>query len=475
MFERLKSVFAVGDGSQRRKPRVEKRGRRVSREELLNALSDLQVEESGAATFGSLEERANESFRERLAGKLGCSSIDLCLEGHELDRILFAELLFRFIHRDQNIPLQLRPMLESMQPSYAKLGILDPAFFKDEQHPGWRLLDTVACAVIGWSPEFENAESSVQRRIEVIVGRVLLDFEENIDLFVEVEKEFSGFAKHDAAEAKANEERTVRASRGREALEAVRQRTVEEIDVRLENTRALPKVVEVILRDGWRNVLLKTGLHDGLDSARWKEAIRTIELLIWSVSADTSKRHRRALVQEIPNIVSRLKAGLEEIAYSPEKRKRLMKKLRDVHLACIRGQDVWMSTEGDTTTVLLGGASRDEPLDGEAQESPDMTMTDNFFWIGKSLPEGSWLELREARTTKQRIKLAWKSQIADLCLFVDRRGDQVMELGYGELANMLRQGKALVLSDVEIPFRKRAVAYIEKHWWEEQAAKTQVG
>ncbi len=474
MFEKLKGVLGGGDAQRESKSRKPRRRREVSRDDLLVALTECQTEASGAATFGSVGEREEPPFIDRLARKLGCAAIEECLDGQALDRMLFNDLLFRFIRRDQNIPLQLRPMLMILQPSYAKLGIIDPVFFKDGDHPGWRLLDSVAHAVIGWSPEFESAESSIQRRIEVMVGRLLLDFDRDPAVFAEVKEEFSAFAERDAATAAANEERTVRASRGREALEAVRQRTVEEIDVRLEHAPALPKVVEVILRDGWRNVLLKTGLQHGLDTPNWREAIRTIDLLVWSVSAETSKKQKGRLVREIPNIIMRIKEGLDSIAYSKEKRARLLEKLRECHLACIRGQDVWMATEGDTTTVLLGGEPQEPPLD-EDEESSDMTSTDNFFWIGKSLPVGSWLELREARETKQRIKLAWKSQIADLCLFVDHRGDRAMELGYGELANLMRRGKALVLTDMERPFRERAIAYIEKHWREGRVTRTQAG
>ncbi len=469
MFKRLKNAL-LGSRPATAKERPTPPPAAIERDQLLRTIEQIQDEQAGLATFSQIEEEDLTRFTPRLQQLLQRPDLEQALQEPEREPLAFINALFDFIAQDQNIPPQLRPLLTILHAPYAKLALLEPRFFSDSGHPAWRLLNNLAILVIGWSPEFENAEHSVQRRIELLVNRILTDFQRDPTIFRVIDLEFAEYVNREIAAGLANQERTLRTSRGNEVLQQVQAQVTQEIDEPLARNPLTPKVVEVLLRSAWRNVLLVNGLRHGLDSAQFQRAKRAAQTLLWSVTPDTVQHHRTTLLQIIPKLVTELQRGLEMINYDPQKSQRLLKKLQQCHLAALRGQDIWSATGENTEAILENTAIVSEAAQ-RARETPPpkaLTITNNFLWIAQSLPPGSWVELIEEERTKKRIKLAWKSELNGTILFVDRQGDQALEVSYEELARMMAEGQALLLSDTEKPFRERAIHFVVKQLQKEQ-------
>lgn len=457
MFQGLRRIFGRPRVASKQPPPASQPP--ISREELLQHLEAIQSQ-AASVSLGS-EECLGFSLANRLKARLGPQRPLEQLAGDERQALLYADLLFRFLRQDIVLPTQLRPMLALLHAPYLRLMLLDPEFMRADQHPGWSLLNEIGRALVGWSPEFENSGNSLRRRVELAVGRMLTDFDGQIDLLEQISDEFARVSRSELQLARLTEDRTLRTLRGNDVLEGVQRRVRREVSGRIENNSGMPKVLELILQDVWKNVLLKIGLSKGLQSEDWRRAVRFMDSLLWTLSPDAGKQHREKVVQMLPLLNNQLRRGFAEINYDPEKRRRLTAGLQELHLACLRGSNVWGGGGDVTTTVILGSSLRGERRRSGVQEQPSTEdAQDDFLWIANSLPEGSWLDLRDGERTRQRIKLAWRDSDGQSCLFVDRHGKRCAEIGCEQLADMLRKSHALVLSDTDQSFRIRFHRYL---------------
>lgn len=426
----------------------------LTRNELLDHFAAIQSQASG---IGLGEAECSKFFpHKRLQLRLQTDDVTSILAEQEKQLLLFVRMLFEFVREDPNIPFQLRPVLAMLETPYTRLSLLDERFTREESHPGWMLLDKLVQVLRGWSPEFENAENTVRRRVELAIGRVLTEFDEDIQELQRALDDLSASFVQEQRASKANEERTLRTLRGTGAVVGVQQAVYDEVAARLENNPGMPKAVEVLLRDVWKNVLLKTGLSSGMQSESWKKAVRFMDSLLWSVSPDTASQRREKLTRFLPVLNKELRRGLNFISYDEEKKKHLLASLRQLHVACMRGQNVWGTGKEQSTTVILGGSSRSAHSGSPSSSSKEH----DFLWIARSLPEGSWIELRSNDRTQQRMKLIWKGGDHQQCLFVDRQGNRCAEYRCDELAEKLKNLEAVVLSDTDKPFRKRFLQHV---------------
>ncbi|HIE54165.1 MAG TPA: DUF1631 family protein [Chromatiaceae bacterium] len=92
---------------------------------------------------------------------------------------------------------------------------------------------------------------------------------------------------------------------------------------------------------------------------------------------------------------------------------------------------------------------------------PSRREPDRHERLVRALREGQWVCWEELGVVEKRGKLAWRSEVADLLLFVDMRGRKLAELTTSELAAMFRQGRASLLADIDQPFMERALRHIQ--------------
>jgi len=95
---------------------------------------------------------------------------------------------------------------------------------------------------------------------------------------------------------------------------------------------------------------------------------------------------------------------------------------------------------------------------GREQGAVSAAESEKYRELAKSIPLGSWLEIKEKNGAKSRIKLSWRSSVSNNYLFVNRKGVKVKEMHQNELAIALRVGSAFVIAGAEDPLMDRAFA-----------------
>ena len=452
--------------------------------DVVEALSNLQHNIPAAGAFTEAGRPVGFDIRSSLAQILQTgqgTEAGKRIDRTDQDVIDVITMLFEFILEDQNLPDAMKALLARLQIPMLKVAIIDKEFFSRKTHPARRLLNSMAQAAVGWCEKNGRLEGGLYALMESIVQRILNQFENDIEFFADLYKEFSEFLLREEQGARRAEERTTQITKGKEQLESARHQVFEEINNRLLARDQVPEVVVTLLKDGWKDVLLLTSLRKGLDSPEWLTALETMDKLLWSVEPMQEQEQRQALLQEIPQLLKVLRIGLNDISYDQHKMACLFKDLQSCHLNCLKGSPVVPPMSAETVAlwkeqVKVGGEEPTRPDSvedegvGRETGSPDSIeketageeIHDDHSIAAETLAIGTWIEIEQEEGTQVRAKLSWRSRMSRTCLFVNRKGMKVADVGLRELAGWFRNGKAQILDQTDVPLVDRALVSMMK-------------
>jgi hypothetical protein len=424
----------------------------VDSHELVDALTSLQREVTVEAPVSADEIQQLQGEMLLSLGRqldMGTSEAPVRrLSQVDQDVIDVIGMLFDFILDDGNVPEAMKALLGRLQIPMLKVAVLDRSFFGNKQHPARRLLNALARAAMSWVDDGDRSPRSLYGRIEAVVGRILGEFRDDVGLFTQLFDDFSNFVEREARGAEVAEERINQVTRGQEQLLIARRRVAEVLnDFRIAQPD-LPAAVVNILREGWHDVMLLAFLREGEESAAWKHAHGAVDELIWSVQPKVETAERQRLLKAIPELLKKLRDGLNNISFDQHRAGQLFKELQACHIAALRGESEGVETVPADEAIAEGVALATPP---EVE-----VIEDASFDQAKALQVGQWLEWQRDDAWV-RGKLSWRSSVTDTCIFVNRKGMKVAEMTVNDIAGLFRDAKARVLEDVNTPLMDRAL------------------
>ena len=405
---------------------------------------DVMDAQKPGATFGNSGMLANDQPQSRQLGQE--------LSG-EVVRLMLENLM-----NDARLLPRVREFIKELEPVLLALSRQDPRYFSERQHPARQLLDRMTHRSLAYSSEsdegFGRFSKAISNSIQVLTGgegdaasfaRVLRKLEE-------------GWARDEDAQRKRHEE-SARALLHAEQRNMLAQRFAEELQKQLLD-KDVPDMISTFLRGPWALVMAESQLSrtGGLPDPDGYSAL--VDDLIWSVQLRLTRRNRSKLVQMVPNLLVKLRQGLQLINYPEERIPVLFDALVTVHEQAFEGPAVAenpaaqlpaaaVATEADPDAVTVGpeniedlaNSSADDPwlVDAEANESGylgaegvddgldfsvDSILPDDAEpspWSVADLAIGSWVELK-LDGTWVRAQMTWASPHLTLFMFVSGRG-----------------------------------------------------
>ncbi len=369
---------------------------------------------------------------------------------HLLDQQILdiVTMLFDFVLDDTLIPDSMKVLLVRLQAPVLQIAIHDKSFLTDSHHPARRLVNNLSRAAVRWAEVDDASPDSVYGMIRRSVERILRGDARDLELYREVNREFESFLAQEERGARVAEERVSQVARGKEQLAVARRRVAEVLDGLL--AQPMPEVVRQILSDAWRDVLTLILLREGEESDAWRHALEVARRLADSAAgAAGAGRRRERFVEEVPRLLGELRRGFASISYDSKKAAQLLERLQSCHKAASQGAGVVSMACGESVALSEADASDEGELEPWLQQ------------VGV-LKEGDWIRWQAPGAGERRGKLAWRSEIADLLLFVDMRGRKLAEHSSRELAMLFRSGQASLLSHIDQPFMERALRYLQQ-------------
>ena len=369
------------------------------------------------------------------------------LDAGDEDVINLIAMLFDFILGDRNLPHSLRVLIGRLQIPTLKVALLDKRLFSRATHPARRLLNEVAAAAMGWDKRDDHQRDSLYQHVDRLVQRLLDDFHDDPAIFAELLNDFLAFNNDERRRAELLEQRTRDAEEGRARTEHGRARVQHELNRRLQG-KQLPRIVVRVLEDAWSQVLLLAWLKHGEDSTAWREALLTMDELLWSVGPLEQPEERQLLLQRVPGLLKALREGLGGAVFDPFATSEFFASLELLHLGAFEPSERQQAAQPGTERVLV----RDEiilqgPEDWPPCDSASLLAEDDPELLSvRRLQPGAWIELHEDDETL-RCKLIALFDDSERYVFVNRSGMKVREWTEMGLATALQRGDVSLLDD----------------------------
>jgi hypothetical protein len=366
----------------------------------------------------------------------------------ELDRGTVDALaeVFDYVFADQSIPIQMKFIIGRLQIPVLKADMIDRDFFLSDQHPARRLVDTLAGASVAWAPE-KGENDPLYVRIEHTVQRVLTEFQDDLNLFVDLLRDFTEFLFESEQQAQARVEPVVQQERKGESWEHALEQADELIHERIQAMSAEQAVAPFLLpflTTQWREVMARAWVDEAHREPNYGIAVKTMEQLIWSIQPKTSSEERRELVAILPDMVRQLNVGLDTIEWNGKPRATFTRRLISTHTLAIRLTQHAPLDTGSAALENQEGQVALQQLD-ERRTARQVGSVDTFDAQAQAFQRGMWFDVAIERGTHIRCRLSWVSPMRTRLLFTNRDGFDAFVRSEREVSAMLQLGRMRVL------------------------------
>jgi hypothetical protein len=354
--------------------------------------------------------------------------------------IEIVALMFQSILAEERIPTGVRVWFARLQMPVLRLALSEAEFFGTTQHPARRLIDRMGSCVLGFDANVGSAE--LESEIKRIVQTIEQYPETGRRVFQLVFDEFEKFLTKFLTESKATAKVVSLAQQVEQKETAAIQYTIE-LRKMLGNLPLRDEIREFFFKV-WAEVLALGAMKNGAQHEHTLALKKVAADLLWAASVKTSRADRAKVIQDLPELLKRLRTGMNMLG--------LDAKVQDAHIKVLSDTlaDSFMNKASamDQSQVaevaqrirhLEDYVSEEEvgdlPLDAESIElmlGIDMTGVEIISEGGSSptqamrawameLERGSWFHL-DYKGKMLRVQYSWRSKRGQLFLFADVSG-----------------------------------------------------
>ena len=390
------------------------------------------------------------------------------------DIINLVTLLYDAIWQDESVPIPIKELIGRTQITIIKVALSDTTFFNREDHPARMVLNDFAAAGIGWTEVEKLEDDPLYKKIQELVNKILTDYDGEIEFFENLVKNFRSFRAKEAATSRKLEQRILRAKERQERVEDIRELVTQKISERVLGRDVHEFVVE-LLSGPFHKFMVMLVLKEGPGSNAWKQAINTIDVLLWTVQPHEHEGDEERLSTVNPRLLNNLRKAFRIAQVETGEIDSLVTRLKAVQDETFGGGDAPASDQtdaADTESDASGIETTDdqtssEPEKTEAEEPQDVPEGTVEFSTGESEKEpepewseddpfvrqvdnftvGVWVEFLIEDEQSVRCKLAAKINAIDKYIFVNRQGVKVVEKTRLGLAQELKDETVKMISD----------------------------
>jgi hypothetical protein len=375
--------------------------------------------------------------------------------------IEIVALMFQAILAEDRIPAAVRVWFARLQMPVLRVALSEPEFFGTLQHPARQLIDRMGSCVMGF-----DASAIGGSALEIEIKRVVQVIEQYPEtgrrVFQLVYDEFQKFLSKFLTE-KGNTQRLVTVAQQVEQKETMAIQYTIEMRKMLNNMPVRDELREFLFKV-WAEVLAIAAVKNGPQHADTLSLKKTATDLLWAASAKPNRDDRNRVIQDLPNLLQRLRQGMTLLGVQGPAQENHIKVvgeiLADAFLskteAVPRAQiDAMANRLANLEDFISDDPAGDLPLDNESVEmilgidasmievvadggsNPSAAM---LAWA-EELQLGNWFSLDHNGTTTQ-VQYSWRSDRKQLHLFASADGRSFL-IQARRLASYLQAGLLL--------------------------------
>ena len=400
----------------------------------------------------------------------------------ETNVIDLVSTLFDYILDDKELPTPMKALISRLQIPVLKVALTDKKFFGGEDHPARKLLNLLAKAGMSWDENNKSSEA-LYKKVEQVVFVVLNEFRDDLRLFEDLFADFDEFYQQQQARLAAMDARTREAEENRARAETAKTVVQQALNRRL-NGLKLPFSIVRLLQEGWRHVLYLSALKEGVESESWKQAVKVVDALIWSMlppPGDAQWIDRLKAVS--PKLINSLRKGLTAVNFDAHQLEVLLAEIMKSHEEIISGINaplVEILDPADTNAAKRADATPAVSIE-QAISTPKVEVKAvalpvaevSTIYTGETLPPtdpnviavrrmavGTWVEFVQTEGAI-RHRLVAKIHSSEKLIFANKRGIKAAELSMMQLAIELSQNRAMILTEQPQMFDRALLSVVD--------------
>ncbi|MFN4350590.1 MAG: DUF1631 family protein [Hylemonella sp.] len=397
--------------------------------------------------------------------------------------IEMVALMFQAILAEERIPTTIRVWFARLQMPVLRVALAEPEFFGTLNHPARQLIDRMGSCVMGF-----EASSITGGALEAEIKRIVQVIEQYPEtgkrVFQIVYDEFQKFL----AKFLTGKEKTQKVV---SVAQQVEQKETLAIQYTIELRNMLKDIpvrdeIRTFLFKVWAEVLAVSAVRKGPKDSETVAMKKAAADLVWSASAKPNRNDRARVIQDRPQLLQRLRAGMSLLGMSQTD--------QDAHIKIVSDTmaDAFMSktqaipqAQIDAMTQRLANLEDfvsedglgDLPLDAESIEmmlgidastidvvtNGGSKPTPAMVAWAQELQLGSWFTLDHNGKVNQ-VQFVWRSDRKHLNLFASSDGHSYL-IQAGRLAAYLQAGLLLPQEEETLTVRatREALTRLEAH------------
>jgi hypothetical protein len=375
-------------------------------------------------------------------------------------------LLFEFIFQDQQMPSELRSEIGRLEVPFLRAAALTPDLLRQPAHPARLLLNRLGSVAAALDLELPS-DQEILDEIRAVVDRILEKFEDDMVVFTNCLEEFEAVLQAHYRNLDDAATRRIEAIEEAEKASVILHNSVNTLNDLLPPLGIDRRVADFVLQT-WSRVMATLMVRHGDDETLINQYRVILPELVWSVQPGHKPQERNTLMRMLPELVKRLKKGMELARVSEEESAKALDQLADVHMQILRGapapsgqkrmtieelyqhfsflqicEGSYLWTEHEplkvrAETVRAALANRDADLELNIQsESIPMLATDDDWMTQMRLGIGTEVQLDKVRDL---ARLSWVSEQRSLFMFVVEGSGEPILYSSISLLKALRDG-----------------------------------
>ncbi|VTU37752.1 DUF1631 family protein [Variovorax sp. RA8] len=368
-------------------------------------------------------------------------------------------LMFQAILAEERIPFSARVWFARLQMPVLRVAIAEPEFFGTLQHPARMLIDRMGSCVMGFDAAAISG-SALEGEIRRVVQVIEQYPETGQRVFKLVFDEFVAFLNKYLTQSDATQ-RVMSVAQQVEQKETMAIQYTIELRKMLNDMPVREEIREFLFKI-WAEVLAIAALRYGAQDEQTVTLKRAASDLVWAASAKPNRNDRARVIQDLPQLLQRLRQGMGLLGIEGEPQEAQIKiigsTLSDAFLSKteaippakieamakrLANLEDFVTDEGDATDLPLDAASIELLLGVDAaslEVVPDTgtKVGEDMLQWAHELQVGTWFMLDHNDRVSQ-VQFVWRSERKQLHLFASSDGRSFL-IQVGRLASYLQAG-----------------------------------
>ncbi|QGW84663.1 DUF1631 family protein [Variovorax paradoxus] len=369
-------------------------------------------------------------------------------------------LMFQAILAEERIPFSARVWFARLQMPVLRVAIAEPEFFGTLQHPARMLIDRMGSCVMGFDAAAISG-SALEGEIRRVVQVIEQYPETGQRVFKLVFDEFVAFLGRYLTQSDTTQ-RVMSVAQQVEQKETMAIQYTIELRKMLNDMPVRDEIREFLFKV-WAEVLAIAALRYGAQGEQTVMLKRVASELVWAASAKPNRADRARVIQDLPQLLQRLRLGMNLLGIIDEPQEAHIKtigatlsdaflsKTEAIPAAKIEAMaerlahlEDFVSDEGGASNLPLDANSIELLLGVDAAsievvpDTPGAVVAEDMLEWAHELQVGNWFMLDHNDRVSQ-VQFVWRSDRKQLHLFASADGRSFL-IQVGRLANYLQAG-----------------------------------